>query len=138
MNSQRGQFDWEHLLKMQKGIEFFNVGKFWECHEELEHHWMEADNTSTRYIYWAVIQVATTLLHYHNGNLAGARGQIGKAKEKFSKATDTSYLLEKNLNWSELKATVEKIPLHAELRHFDSLAAFTFKDPHHWTQHSSP
>ena len=36
-----GQFTPEHFEKMKKGVQLFNEQKYWECHEELEHHWLE-------------------------------------------------------------------------------------------------
>ena len=95
---------------MKKGIEFFNAKKFWECHEELEHHWLQTPDGPVRYVYWAVIQVATTLVHYHNQNLPGARGQVAKAKEKFQKTEGVGGVLEEYLSWPTLRSLVEKIP----------------------------
>ncbi len=138
MNYRDGQFDRGHLLKMKRGIELFNAKKFWECHEELEGHWIEAGDNPSRYVYWAVIQVATSLVHYHNGRLSGARGQIEKAKEKFGKIKGSVHLLEEHLCWSLLKSLVWKIPSDAKLEDFHALSQFTFKDPSRWALESFP
>ncbi len=79
-----GKFDSEHRKLIQRGLELFNEAKYWECHEELEDLWME-EMSGVRYIYWALIQVATALYHAENLNYAGASGQIEKAKEKVLK-----------------------------------------------------
>ena len=45
--------------------------KYWECHEELEHHWLEDAGDNARLIYWAVIQVAAAMYHFRDDNLKG-------------------------------------------------------------------
>ena len=74
MSYEYGQFSESHLLKIRKGVEFYNVRKYWECHEELEDHWLEDRGDNARYVYWVIIQAATALFHYEDGNLAGATG----------------------------------------------------------------
>jgi predicted metal-dependent hydrolase len=128
------QFNKTHLQIIEEGIRLFNAQRYWECHEDLEHHWMEEPGP-IRNIYWAVIQVAASLIHYRNGNLVGARGLLQKAKQKFDRCDQfkiESELLEKNLSWTELKLMVREIPAEAELSHFKKLFEFRFKDPDIW------
>ena len=80
-----GQFTPEHFEKMRKGVELFNEQKYWECHEELEHHWLEDAGDNARLIYWAVIQVAAAMYHYRDENLQGVHGLIYKAKDKLNR-----------------------------------------------------
>ena len=54
-------FDQTHLAIMEQGIYLFNAQKYWECHEELEHHWLEEPGP-IRNVYWAVIQVAASMM----------------------------------------------------------------------------
>lgn len=77
-----GQFQIEHLRKIKKGIELFNKGKYWQCHEELEDHWLEDRGDNARYVYWTIIQIATALFHALDKNINGALGQIEKAQKK--------------------------------------------------------
>ena len=94
---------------------------------------MESGDGPSRYVYWAVIQVATSLVHYHNDHLVGALGQIERAKEKFQKIKGINpVLLEKNLHWSSLESLIGKIPSEAKLEDFHALSKFTFKDPSQW------
>lgn len=51
-----GQFTKEHLCDVRKGVVLFNQQKYWECHEELEHHWLESRGDNARLVYWAVIK----------------------------------------------------------------------------------
>lgn len=133
-NYHLGQFGREHLSKMESAIKMYNQQKFWECHEELEHHWLEARGDEARNVYWAVIQVANALHHQREGNLSGALGQLSKAKEKFKicerKNVETPLL--EVLSWSKFKRLVFEIGDNATLADFNNLKNFRFKDPSLW------
>lgn len=129
-----GQFGQTHLQTIAEGIRLFNAQKYWECHEELEHHWMEEPGP-IRNVYWAVIQVAASMIHYRENNLVGARGLQQKAKQKFDRCEQfkvESELLERNLSWTELKSIVREITVESTLPHFKKLFEFRFKDPQTW------
>ena len=130
------QFDQTHLAAMEQGILFFNAQKYWECHEDLEHHWLEEPGP-LRNVYWAVIQVAAAMIHFRESNLIGARGLIFKAKQKFDRCEQfniESELLRTELSWNELKKMVRKIPRSedSKLEDFAELYEFRFKDPSLW------
>ena len=129
-----GQFDHTHLKIITEGIRLFNAQKYWECHEDLEHHWLEEPGP-IRNVYWAVIQVAAAMIHYRDSNLIGARGLITKAKQKFDRCEQfkiESDLMNTNLSWNELKIMVREVPAEPELVHFKNLFEFRFKDPSIW------
>lgn len=138
MSGDTDQFSVEHLKKMAKGVDLYNKEFFWECHEELEDHWLEDMSDNCRYVYWVVIQVATALLHHRDGNLAGATGMINKAKEKLvhceSKRVESD-ILYKFLGWKRFKALVREIPQKPQLEDFEKLVRFKFSDPAKWMQH---
>lgn len=128
------QFNEEHLTLMAEGIRLFNEQKYWECHEEFEHHWLEEPGP-IRNVYWAVIQVAAAMIHYRDNNLVGARGLIYKAKQKFTRCEDfhiESEMLFKNLSWIELKRLVRLVPEVPAIEDFSTLFSFRFKDPSTW------
>lgn len=124
-------FDAEHLEKMKSGIKCFNDQHYWECHEELEHVWLEDRQDPHRYVYWAVIQVAASMVHYREGKLVGAAGMMNKAREKFRKCRELyilSPLLEEQLQWSELESLVNSIPEKpTDLAPFEPIWNFRFK-----------
>jgi predicted metal-dependent hydrolase len=129
-----GQFNETHLEILKQGVCLFNAQKYWECHEELEHYWLE-ESGPIRNVYWAIIQVAASMIHRRDGNLIGAKGLIEKAKIKFDRCEQfklESDLLEKNLSWSDLKTLVRTVPVEAELSDFNKLFEFRFKDPEKW------
>lgn len=128
------QFELEHLAIMEEGILLFNAQKYWECHEDLEHHWLEEPGPLQN-IYWAVIQVAAAMIHYREGNLVGARGLIFKAKQKFERTEQfniESELLKSELSWDELKSLVRAVPPESQLSDFKNIYEFRFKDPSLW------
>lgn len=132
---QYGQFSPEHLKNTIAGVILFNQQKYWECHEDLEDHWLEGRGDNARYVYWAIIQVAACMIHYRDENLSGAQGLLSKAKEKFRKIEEhkvETELMETYLSWSKLKKMVREIPREAKLEEFANLFEFRFKDPSTW------
>ncbi len=57
----------EYLL----GVELFNSGKFFDCHEAWEIVWLNAAGDDREFLH-AMIQVAAALHHVQRGNLKGA------------------------------------------------------------------
>ncbi len=138
MSGDNGQFSVEHLQKMMEGVRLFNQGKFWECHEELEDHWLADMGDDARYVYWVVIQVATALYHHRDGNLAGAKGMLNKAKEKIlqcEKRHVESDIMNKFLSWKRFKKLVREVPDEPTLENFSQLIEFRFSDPDKWGPH---
>ena len=58
-----------------KGIEGFNRGEFYECHEYLEDAWRE-ESRQVRYLYQGILQVGVGFYHQANGNWRGATGLL--------------------------------------------------------------
>ena len=58
-----------------KGIEEFNRGEFYECHEYLEEAWMQ-ETRRVRFLYQGILQVGVGFYHLRNGNWRGATGLL--------------------------------------------------------------
>ena len=58
-----------------KGIEEFNKGEFYECHEYLEEAWMQ-EPRSIRFLYQGILQIGVGFYHQQNGNWRGATGLL--------------------------------------------------------------
>jgi hypothetical protein len=130
-----GQFTQEHLNLLKSGISLYNDDKFWECHEEVEDLWLSDYGDNARYVYWVVIQVATSLYHYLDDNLNGAEGMIRKAKRKLvscEKLHVETELLYKYLDWKEFKELIRNIPDKSSLEDYNKLYKFKFKNPDSW------
>jgi len=66
---------------LRHGIELFNRGEFFECHEILEEAWTP-ERGPRRLFLQALIHVAVGWYHYERGNLLGASRQWRKALRK--------------------------------------------------------
>jgi uncharacterized protein len=58
-----------------KGIQEFNRGEFYECHEYLEDAWRE-ESRQVRYLYQGILQIGVGFYHQENGNWRGATGLL--------------------------------------------------------------
>lgn len=100
------------LQKFSKALELFNGHYFWECHEALEELWLE-EPRPLRYLYWTILQTATSLYHYEAKKLSGAYGQITKAKQKLDEVEanniEQSEFFQRSLDkseWNNFKALI--------------------------------
>ena len=67
-----------------RGIEHFNAGEFFECHEALEEIWLPAQGVEREFLH-AVIQAAVALHHYQRGNYKGAASVYERARQKLGR-----------------------------------------------------
>ena len=68
---------------LKRGIELFNTGEFFECHEVLEEEWTP-ERGPRRLFLQSLIHVAVGLYHAHRGNPVGASRQLRKALRKLA------------------------------------------------------
>ena len=80
----------ELMRQLQKGIEEFNAGRFFECHEILEDAWHEVRG-SGRDFFQGLIQIAVGFYHLGNQNLRGGRSQLEKGLCKLEKYGESHY-----------------------------------------------
>jgi uncharacterized protein len=64
-----------------KGIEEFNRGEYFECHEYLEEAWMQ-EPRRIRFLYQGILQVGVGFYHQQNGNWRGATGVLRNGIER--------------------------------------------------------
>ena len=67
-----------HADFYEQGIDLFNQGRFFECHEAWEEIWKRSDG-ELKLFYQGLIQAAVAILHVQRGNLEGARSLYQKA-----------------------------------------------------------
>lgn len=60
-----------------QGIQEFNRGQFFECHETLEALWIE-ETDPLRYLYQGILQVGIGFYHLKRGNYKGAVSLLGR------------------------------------------------------------
>lgn len=73
--------------ELLKGIEEFNRGEYFECHETLEDVWMLETGRDKRF-YQGLIQLSVGFFHLLNRNLRGAASQWEKGMAKLADYDD--------------------------------------------------
>ncbi|MCF7802262.1 MAG: DUF309 domain-containing protein [Candidatus Marinimicrobia bacterium] len=72
----------DQINQFKRGLDLFNSGEFYDCHEVLEALWEDLLGNEKR-IVQGVLQIAVGFYHLRTGNLNGARSQLRKAAGKF-------------------------------------------------------
>ncbi|MDY6901080.1 MAG: DUF309 domain-containing protein [Cyanobacteriota bacterium] len=94
-----------------QGIELFNTGKFYACHDTLEALWMESTEPDKSF-YQGILQISVALYHLGNGNLKGAIILLGEGSNRLARypsiysQIDVDELLEQSI--ALLKALQQK------------------------------
>ena len=73
----------EVSVGVRRGIELFNAGEFYECHEVLEDIWRPSLGAE-RFFLQALIHFAVGFYHHQQGNRIGAELQLRKALSKLA------------------------------------------------------
>ena len=66
---------------LDRGINFFNSGRYFDAHEAWEDLWRE-EQGSLRLFYQGLIQAAVGLHHLSRGNVSGGTAQLRKSLAK--------------------------------------------------------
>ena len=69
--------------RFQEGIELFNRGRFFECHEVWEEVWLEFSGNRKKFLQ-GLIQLTVAFHHLQNGNRVGAGRLLAAAVEKLA------------------------------------------------------
>ncbi|MCS6813634.1 MAG: DUF309 domain-containing protein [Cyanobacteria bacterium] len=67
-----------------QGIDEFNRGDYYACHDTLEALWMEAAEPE-RTFYQGILQIAVALYHLHNQNQRGAMILLGEGNNRLQR-----------------------------------------------------
>ena len=94
-----------------QGVELFNTGQFYACHDTLEALWMESTEPDKSF-YQGILQISVALYHLGNGNLKGAIILLGEGSNRLARypsvysQIDVDELLEQSV--ALLKALQQK------------------------------
>lgn len=69
---------------LRQGIQMYNQGEYYECHEVLEDAW-RAESDDIRYLYQGILQIGVAFHHLGNRNWRGAVGLLTGGIEKVSR-----------------------------------------------------
>lgn len=75
------------MKEFLEGVEQFNKKEFFDCHETLEHLWME-DRSPERELIQGIIQIAVGYYHYLRSNRVGALKLLTRGLERIKKYGD--------------------------------------------------
>ena len=78
------QLDPEERRAFEKGVDEFNAGHFFECHDTLEDMWSGLRGPA-RDFFQGLIQVSVAFYHLDNANAAGAASMLRRALKRFEK-----------------------------------------------------
>ncbi|WP_413200618.1 DUF309 domain-containing protein [Nostoc piscinale] len=70
-----------------QGVEQFNSGQFYACHDTLEALWIEAIEPEKTF-YQGILQIAVALYHLRNENLRGAAILLGEGSNRLRRYPD--------------------------------------------------
>ena len=73
---------------LTNGIDQFNAGLFWECHETLEDLW-RATPYPLRHFYQSIIKIAVGFHHANRHNAKGARNKLSEGLRLLGPFTPT-------------------------------------------------
>ena len=90
----------------QRGLQEFNSGEFYACHDTLEAVWMETD-TSEKPFYQGILQIAVAFYHLGNLNWRGGAILLGEGINRLRKfepahkGVDVEDLVDQAVDWLE-------------------------------------
>ncbi len=100
--------DPEAMSGLRKGVEEFNCGQFFECHDTLEDVWNGVRGPARDFLQ-GLIQVAVGFYHLGNGNQRGGESQLEKGLSKLSGYGDSYLGLELSQLRIEVKSWLDKV-----------------------------
>ena len=81
------QLDADERRQFARGVDEFNRGFYFECHDTIEDLWAGLRGPS-RDFFQGLIQVSVAFYHLGNGNLAGAESMSRRALKRFERYPD--------------------------------------------------
>ena len=74
--------------QLEPGIDLFNQGNFYECHDTIEEIWLQESSDRQPFLQ-GLIQAAVAFHHYQHGKWGAARSMLQMAIDKLSPFPDT-------------------------------------------------
>ncbi|MBE9063992.1 DUF309 domain-containing protein [cf. Phormidesmis sp. LEGE 11477] len=109
-------------IQFQKGIDEFNSGQFYACHDTLEAIWIEAE-TIEKPFYQGILQIAVAFYHLGNLNWRGGAILLGEGVNRLRKfepeheSVDVETLVDQAAEWLSLVQTTGETGLDELMQH---------------------
>ena len=97
-----------------RGVQQFNDGLFFECHDTLEELWTGLRGSS-RDFFQGLIQVSVGFYHLTNGNRAGASSMFERSLKRFSKYPPCYFGFDLDAQRAQIDAWRSRIEAEAPL-----------------------
>ena len=101
------------MTLLQSGIELFNNGQFFRCHEVLEEAWTP-EHGPRRLFLQSLIHLAVAFYHYQRGNPAGAVAQLRKGLRKLESYLPSCEGVDTARLYEDAQTALEHIEGHCE------------------------
>jgi uncharacterized protein len=98
----------EERRAFAQGVDEFNRGYFFECHDTLEDMWTGLRGPA-RDFFQGLIQVSVAFYHLDNGNRAGASSMLQRALKRFAAYPDRYFGFDLGAHRAELRAWLDRI-----------------------------
>jgi len=102
------RLDEEESALFARGVEQFNAGLFFECHDTLEEMWSGLRGPA-RDFFQGLIQVSVAFYHLEGSNAAGALSMLSRALKRFASYPDVYFGLDLAAHRAELEGWRERI-----------------------------
>jgi predicted metal-dependent hydrolase len=120
-DAERQQFD--------RGVDEFNRGFYFECHDTIEDLWAGLRGPS-RDFFQGLIQVSVAFYHLGNGNRAGAESMARRALKRFERYPDRYFGFDLAAQRDALRLLLERIAGgDAEVAAASGAPQWTFERP---------
>ena len=93
---------------VQRGVQLFNHGEYFECHEVLEAAWTP-ERDPRRLFLQSLIHVAVGFYHHQRGNPVGAVRQLRKGLRKLAVYLPVCETIDTRRLHGEVRAVLERI-----------------------------
>ena len=115
-------YEMNKQAELRKGIEEFNRGDYFECHETLEEVWMVEVGEDKRF-YQGLIQLSVGFFHLFNSNFRGAASQWEKGITKLADYGDRHLGVDLKALLGQIRRCQEMLKMVGQGRQgrFDSL-----------------
>jgi hypothetical protein len=102
------QLSAEESTAFRKGVDEFNRGYFFECHDTLEDMWTGVRGPS-RDFFQGLIQVSVAFYHLSNDNPEGAQSMLRRALKRFERYPDLYFGFDLGAHREELTRWLDRI-----------------------------
>jgi predicted metal-dependent hydrolase len=102
------RLDDEERRQFDRGVDEFNRGFYFECHDTIEDLWSGLRGPS-RDFFQGLIQVSVAYYHLGNGNLAGTGSMMRRALKRFERYPDRYFGFDLAAQRADLRRWLERI-----------------------------